>query len=117
MSNFDQIKRAEKRAEHFVGRYRECRLGWGDWSAYIKRGKYPFAENHMLMRPVATDCEGVSRQERLNGWPHVDEFGWLDSLAAAINRYIDVNKISDDHDFRYVLRWFQQHLTFRAAGL
>jgi len=117
MSAFDQIKRAEKRAIHFAGPYRRCTLGWGDWASFIKPAKYPFVENHLLMRPPATDTDGTCRAERLNGWPHVDEISWLDSLAGAINRHIDANRVDQDHDFRYVLRWFQQHLMFRASVL
>lgn len=117
MSTFDEIKKAEKRALHFAGPYQGCRLGWGDWSAFIRPGKYPFIENHMLMRPPATDSDGVCRAERLAGWNYLSELLWLDSLAAAINRYTDTHRIDVDHDFRYVLRWFQQQMFFSARGL
>jgi hypothetical protein len=103
-----QLAIAQKRAEHFAGPYEDCRLGWGDWAALIPMGRYTFVENHLLMLPMAQECEGGCRRERLRGWNYFSQLAWLASLAEAINRYIDQNRVKDDAYFILVLRWFQQ---------
>ena len=89
---------------------------------HVELGKW-LSRNEWMYRPYIGTSQGAgiaavnySDMVSLN-FTMLDWLLWLNDLAASINRYIDVNRVAEDHEAKVCMQWWRGFVFFDPEKL